>query len=92
MYQKEYLVKGTRLSTEEVLHNKSTKTKINKLRYAEYYGQQEIFDKLYKDSKDGLNFTKLMKLITSDNNILMAYRSIKRNKGSNTPVTEGLTF
>ncbi len=92
MYQKEYLVKGTRLSTEEVLHNKSTKTKINKLRYAEYYGQQEIFDKLYKDSKDGLNFTKLMKLITSDNNILMAYRSIKGNKGSNTPGTDGLTI
>ena len=66
--------------------------KINKLRYAEYYNQQELLDKLYSDSQQGVIFDKLMKHIVSDANIMMAYRSIKRNTGSKTPGTDRLTI
>ena len=66
--------------------------KINKLRYAEYYDQQELLDKLYSDSQQGVIFDKLMKHIVSDANIMMAYRSIKRNTGSKTPGTDRLTI
>lgn len=84
--------KEVRLPTEEKLRRSNKPVKINKLRYAEYYGQQEIQDDLYKRSLDGEKFTKLMSLITSDANIIMAYRSIKRNAGSKTPGTDGLTI
>ena len=54
------------------------------LRNNEYYDFQEIQDDLYKQSKNKMNFKNLMKLITDDRNIFLAYRNIKRNKGSNT--------
>lgn len=60
------------------------KLKKSKLRYNEYYNTQEMFDKLYEQSKSGKNFTKLMELISSEQNIKLAYRKIKRNKGSKT--------
>ncbi len=63
-----------------------------KLRHAEYYNMQGEFDKLYQDSKDGKHFINLMKLVTSDNNILLAYRNIKRNSGSPTPGVDGITI
>ena len=66
--------------------------KINKLRYAEYYGQQDVQDELYLKSLKGEKFDKLMSLITSDANIIMAYRAIKRNTGSKTSGTDGLTI
>jgi len=66
--------------------------KINKLRYAEYYDQQELLDNLYKESQKGAIFEKLMKYIVSDANIMMAYRSIRRNSGSKTPGTDGLNI
>lgn len=66
--------------------------KDSKLRHAEYYDMQGEFDKLYQDSKDGKHFSSLMKLITSDNNILLAYRNIKRNSGSPTPGVDGVTI
>nr|WP_242862245.1 group II intron reverse transcriptase/maturase [Clostridium perfringens] len=51
-----------------------------------------MFDKLYFDSLNGKNFTNLMRLITNDNNILLAYRNIKKNKGSMTPGVDKLTI
>ncbi|WP_309249414.1 group II intron reverse transcriptase/maturase [Clostridium estertheticum] len=57
------------------------------LRNNEYYDFQEIQDNLYKQSKDNVKFKNLMKLITDDRNILLAYRNIKRNKGSKTSGT-----
>lgn len=66
--------------------------KINKLRYAEYYGQQPILDGLYADSKNGKIFKNLMPLILSQENILQAYRTMKGNKGSHTPGTDALTI
>ncbi|NRG43204.1 group II intron reverse transcriptase/maturase [Bacillus sp. CRN 9] len=54
------------------------------LRYWEYYGLQEKFDSLYQESGEGLTFNKLYELIISEENILLAYRTIKSNKGSKT--------
>jgi len=66
--------------------------KVNKLRYAEYYDMQETFDELYTKAKVGGTFDKLIDLILSRDNILLSYRSIKRNDGSVTPGTDGLTI
>lgn len=60
------------------------------LRNNEYYTMQHIFDNLYEKSSKGNNFTDLMQQISSENNILLAYRNIKRNKGSTTYETDGL--
>ena len=72
--------------------SRTRKAKISKLRYAEYYGQQEVLDGLYAKSTEGAVFGNLMPLITSEANILMAYRSIKSNKGSTTKGTDKLTI
>lgn len=58
--------------------------KRNTLRHAEYYDLTATFDKLYADSKSGKIFTNLVEIISSRDNILMAYRELKRNKGSMT--------
>lgn len=65
---------------------------IEALRHSEYYGMQEIFDDLYAKSAAGEKFTDLMDLILSRENILLAYRNIKANSGSNTPGTDNLTI
>lgn len=62
----------------------SEQHKNRKIRYTEYYDMQNILDKLYADSKEGKIFTSLIDIITSRENIKMAYRTIKRNKGSKT--------
>lgn len=56
-----------------------------------YYDMTKVTDKLYAQSKNGNNFYKLYELIISDNNVLLAYRNIKRNTGSNTKGTDGKT-
>ena len=63
---------------------KERKLKKQKLRNNEYYGTQEIFDDLYAQSQSGHTFQDLLKVIESENNILLAYRNIKKNKGSKT--------
>jgi len=63
-------------------------TKQNKLRYIEYYDMQSTFDKIYADSKNDKIFTNLMKIISSEENIKLAYRNIKRNSGSMTSGTD----
>lgn len=65
--------------------------KKNKLRHVEYYGLQKNFDELYEKSKSGFIFTNLMDLIASEENIKLAYRNIKNNKGSSTAGVDGLT-
>ena len=59
-------------------------TKVAKLRHNEYYCLQETFDNLYADSQQGKVFNKLMEIISSPENIRLAYRNIKRNNGSKT--------
>jgi len=66
--------------------------KKDNLRYNEYYGTQEIFDDLYQQSKNDKDVKELMSLITSRKNILLAYRKIKRNKGSKTSGTNSTTI
>ena len=54
------------------------------LRNAEYYSMLETFDKLHRQSSNGIIFDDLMPLITSEENIRLAYRNIKNNNGSKT--------
>lgn len=68
------------------------KLKVNSLRYNEYYDMQPEFDELYNKSKQGYNFKKLYNLIISNENILLAYRNIKNNKGSKTAGTNKHTI
>ena len=60
------------------------KLKKKKLRNNEYYDIQILFDNLYKRSKMNYNFNKIYDLIISKENILLAYRNIKSNKGGKT--------
>lgn len=65
---------------------------VDNLRHAEYYSMQKCFDKLYADSKANKCFTNLMDIILERENILLAYRNIKSNAGSNTAGTDKLTI
>lgn len=60
--------------------------KKQKLRNNEYYNAQQMFDDLYNKAKTkkGYKFNKLMEIITSNENIELAYRNIKKNTGSKT--------
>ena len=53
---------------------------------------QELFDELYAKSLNGEIFTNLMDFILKDENILLAYRNVKTNGGSETPGTDGLSI
>lgn len=55
-----------------------------KLRYNEYYDMQYVFDELYSQSSKNMIFKNLLEVIQSEENIKLAYRSIKKNKGSRT--------
>lgn len=59
------------------------------LRNNEYYDFQKVQDMLYAKSNQGVIFTDLLSIITSKENILLAYRNIKKNKGSKTAGTDG---
>ncbi len=67
-------------------------TKQKKLRHSEYYDLQNCFDELYAKSKQGDVFTNLMELISSEENIRLAYRNIKRNSGSETSGVDKLNI
>ncbi|SMD71072.1 group II intron reverse transcriptase/maturase [Bacillus paranthracis] len=66
--------------------------KRNALRYNEYYDTQSIYDALYTNSLSKQKFSDLMPLILDERNILLAYRTIKRNGGSSTAGTNGHTI
>ena len=67
-------------------------TKQNKLRHSEYYDLQDCFDELYAKSKQGDVFTNLMEVISSEENIRLAYRNIKHNSGSYTSGVDKLSI
>ena len=69
---------------------KTQKKKI--LRNNEHYSTQALFDDLYERSCRGEVFTHLIELITSEQNILLAYRNIKKNKGSKTKGVNSTTI
>lgn len=68
------------------------KSKKGDLRHAEYYDMTGTFDDLYARSKAGESFGNLMKVIESEENILLGYRNFKRNNGSYTAGADGLTI
>lgn len=63
---------------------KPKKLKSQKLRNNEYYNTQDMFDKLYQLSSEGYAFTKLYELVIHPANVKLAFRNIKKNKGSKT--------
>lgn len=72
--------------------SKTKNPKRQKLRNNEYYDFQKVQDDLYAKSQNGYIFKNLMDKIISDANILLAYRNIKKNTGSNTKGTDGKTI
>lgn len=53
---------------------------------------QSILDSLYVQSRNGNNFYKLTRLMEKEENILLAYRNIKKNMGSHTAGVDGKTI
>ncbi len=66
--------------------------KKTKLRNNEYYDFQKVQDKLYMQSTENKIFDNLINIIKSENNLMLAFRNIKNNKGSKTPGTNGHTI
>ncbi|QQK79909.1 group II intron reverse transcriptase/maturase [Salicibibacter cibi] len=62
------------------------------LRYWDYYDMTETFTDLYEKSIERQSFSRLYDVITARENILLAYRTIKSNKGSKTSGTDGKTI
>lgn len=65
---------------------------INDLRYCEFYHAQNRLDELYDLSLKNYEFTNLMDDILSEENILLAYRSIRSNTKSMITGTDGKTI
>ena len=61
----------------------------DRVRNSKYYDLVNVQDELYAKSQRGENFYNLMQYISSRENILMAYRNIKKNGGSKTPGVDG---
>lgn len=80
------------MPNENAKSNKEKLLCVDNLRHTEYYGMQKVFDDLYARGKNGEEFTDLMTVILSRENILLAYRNIKTNAGSKTAGTDGLTI
>lgn len=66
--------------------------KRQKLRNNEYYDMQSVFDELYENSLAKCEFKNLISIITTEENIRLAYRNLKKNAGSRTPGTDGKTI
>ncbi|EKZ4335803.1 HNH endonuclease [Listeria monocytogenes] len=62
------------------------------IRYWEYYDMKETFDNLYESSQNNEISPNLYDLIISEKNILLAYRTIKSNKGSQTAGVDSFTI
>lgn len=62
------------------------------LRYWDYYGMTKTFTYLHEKSSEQKSFSDLYDMITSRENILLSYRTVKSNKGSNTPGTDRKTI
>ncbi len=64
------------------------KTKNRKATITNYYGLQDLQDKLYAESTNNAEFYNLMQYIASEENIKLAYRAIKTNRGNQTAGTD----
>lgn len=56
------------------------------------YNMDGVRHALFEESKAGKNFNNLAKLVVCPENILLAYRNVRGNKGAKTPGTDGLTM
>jgi group II intron reverse transcriptase/maturase len=65
---------------------------VSTLRYWDYYNMTETFTDLHERASEKVSFNYLYDIITSRENILLAYRTIKTNKGSKTPGADGKTI
>ena len=54
--------------------------------------KENIYNDLYERAQSGEHFTDLMPLVLNEENILLAYRNIKSNTGSNTAGTDKLSI
>lgn len=72
--------------------NLANNPKDSKIRHSEYYEMTEEFDSLYQKATQSGHFSNLMDIIASKDNVLLAYRNIKRNKGSHTASIDGITI
>ncbi|MCC2248977.1 group II intron reverse transcriptase/maturase [Virgibacillus sp. AGTR] len=61
-------------------------------RNRKYYDRVEVYEKLYAKSVDNVKFKRLLDRVKQPDNIMLAYRNIKGNKGSNTPSADGMTI
>ena len=77
--------------TKQVIETNKSKKK-STLRHNEYYNMQDVYDKLYEDSKNDKIFKSLLELILDERNIELAYRNIKKNTGSKTVGVNGHTI
>ncbi|WP_409967717.1 group II intron reverse transcriptase/maturase [Bengtsoniella intestinalis] len=75
------------MTTTDTKHKKK-----QTLRNNEYYNTQQVFDDLYANAQKGKTFSDLLPLILSEQNIQLAYRNIKQNKGSRTKGVNGHTI
>jgi group II intron reverse transcriptase/maturase len=66
--------------------------KRQKLRNNEYYDTQTVFDGLYERSLKDYVFKDLLSIVRSEENIMLAYRNLRKNKGSKTPGVDGKTI
>lgn len=74
------------------MYTTNSKKEEIKVRNNSYYNMEAIFDDLYAKSIHGNGFYHLMEIITSENNIKLAYRNIKKNTGSYTAGCDGVTI
>lgn len=74
------------------MYTSSKKKDDIKIRNNSYYNMEGIFDDLYAKSQQGYNFYKLMDIISSESNLKLAYRNIKKNTGSYTAGCDGMTI
>lgn len=65
---------------------------VENIRHSEYYDMIETLDDLYKRSQNGEVFENLIDTILSEENILLAYRNTKTNKGSRIPGVDKCTM
>ena len=72
--------------------NKKKPPKKQKIRNSEYYDMQSVFDELYTDSVKGKQFHNLVELIQRPENIILAYRNIRKNDGSKTAGVDNKTI
>jgi len=65
---------------------------VSTLRYWDYYNMTETFTDLHERARHKESFHNLYDVITSRENILLAFRTIKSNRGSKTPGTDRKTI